>query len=127
MADAEILDDASAFNLEYKDEDDAWYTAKVVLCEGHGDVETSLIVKLQGFTEANVKYTVGQFQTLAEVEEFVKRFRPLSVQLQDRECSKVTEGIKVCAALSCRDNDLRYFDAVVEAVNDFSFSIFIPG
>lgn len=108
----------SLFNLEYRNtEDDAWYTARVELSLGNGNEETRLTVKFEGFNEfSDFKYSVGQFRTVAEVDGFVKRFRPLSEQFQDRECHKVTKGTRVCAALSCQGDDLRYFDAVVEAV-----------
>lgn len=124
-----MLGENSLFNLEFRNtEDDAWYTARVDVSLGNVDEETNLTVKFEGFTDgSDFKFSVGQFRTVAEVDEFVKRFRPLSEQFQDRECLKVTEGTRVCAALSCYGDDLRYFDAVVEAVNQAlcSFLFFI--
>lgn len=123
-----MLRENSHFNLEFRNpEDDAWYTARVDLSLGNVDDETTLIVKFEGFDGSDFKFSVGQFRTVAEVDEFVKRFRPLSEQFQDRECLNITKGTRVCAALSCLGDDLLYFDAAVDAVNQALFSfLFFP-
>ncbi|KAK4413596.1 hypothetical protein Salat_2772300 [Sesamum alatum] len=46
-----------------------------------------------------------------------ERFRPLSHQLQDHECGNLDIGTTVCAAHGSGVDDLRFFDAVIEAVN----------
>uniref|UniRef100_A0A5B7AJB6 SAWADEE domain-containing protein n=1 Tax=Davidia involucrata TaxID=16924 RepID=A0A5B7AJB6_DAVIN len=109
--------DFSAYNLEFRcSEDDAWYSVRVVI---DGD---TLTVKFWNFPEAcDERYNVGDFQTLQAVNDFVQKFRPISAQLQDSQCSKVIEGMTVCASftdsLAFNDDDLRFYDAVVEAVH----------
>ncbi|KAL6999865.1 hypothetical protein U1Q18_001021 [Sarracenia purpurea var. burkii] len=105
--------DHSLYDLEFRSTaDDAWYTAQVAL---DNDI---LVVKFLNFSEsADERFRAGDFETSEAIDEFVERFRPLSQQLQDSQCSKVIEGMTVCASFSFRDDDIRFYDAVVEAVH----------
>lgn len=95
-------------------DDDAWYTVNVVVAEG-GE---TLTVKYEGFLDSSdTIFQTDQFETAEDVDEAMNRFRPVSRQVQDEECDKVTEGMIVCACYSLDQNDLRYFDAMVEAVH----------
>lgn len=91
--------------------DDAWYDVRLYL------LKDSLTVKFIHFSDAyNETFTSNCFITLQELHHFAKRFRPHSVQLQDPDCSKVVEGITVCASCFPKNDDLRFFDAVVDSV-----------
>lgn len=91
-------------------DDSAWYSVGVIL---NGE---TLTVKYQNFPHES--YNVGDFTTIEAVDEFCQRFRPLSEQLQDCECYRIREGMRVCACLSSKDGgDLRFYDAIVDAVD----------
>ncbi|GFZ05362.1 hypothetical protein Acr_17g0009340 [Actinidia rufa] len=78
----------------------------------------ALVVKLLNFAEsADERFRPGDFESAEAVDEFVRRFRPISQQLQDRECSRVVEGMAVCASFAFLDDDIRFYDAVVESVS----------
>lgn len=102
------------YDIEYRSkDDDAWYSTRVIL----DNDEKSLVVKFEGFPEASdLKFRTDEFENQAAVDEFVKRFRPVSEQLQDKDCYQLVTGKKVCAALSFGPDDLRYYDAVVDDV-----------
>lgn len=110
----ETADATSAYDLEYRaSEDDAWYSVCVLLDSG---AET-LTVKYMCSPEVyEVVFHAAKFRTEAELEELVSRFRPVSHQLQDHECLKLSLGTTVCAAHGTTDDDLRFYDAVVDAV-----------
>ncbi|WVY90047.1 hypothetical protein V8G54_035561 [Vigna mungo] len=101
-------------------EDDAWYTVCLLF---HGD---TLTVKFLGFpTENDVVFQSSYFQNLKDLEVFKRRFRPLSKQLQDEECGLVTPGTRVCACHLFNNEDVRFYDAVVDGVfNGESFLLF---
>lgn len=103
------------YDTEYRSrDDDAWYSVRVSL----DNEEKSLVVKFEGFLEASdLKFRADEFENQAAVDEFVKRFRPVSKQLQDRDCYQLVKGKKVCAALSFGLDDLQYYDAVVDDVS----------
>lgn len=91
-------------------DDSAWYSVGVIL---NGE---TLTVKYQNFPPES--YNAGDFTTIEAVDEFCQRFRPLSEQLQDSECYRIREGMRVCACLSSKDGgDLRFYDAIVDAVS----------
>lgn len=92
--------------------DDAWYSARALL-DGN-----TLTVKLEDFPESihDEVFNSGDFATSEAVDKFRERFRPLSRPLEDSECSIVVEGMLVCATFK-GDGQVRFFDAVVEAVN----------
>ncbi|KAF8412631.1 hypothetical protein HHK36_000600 [Tetracentron sinense] len=98
-------------SLDFLSSDDAWYSVQLLL-----DNDT-LTVKYCNFSDVfNERFKVGDFKSLEEVEDFKERFRPTSVQLQDHECSKVIEGMTVCASHVFGENDIRFYDAVIETV-----------
>ncbi|KAA8524882.1 hypothetical protein F0562_011305 [Nyssa sinensis] len=113
----DVSTDDSAYDLEFRcSEDDAWYSVRVVLNDD------TLTVKFWTFPEAcDEIYKAGDFQTLEAVHQFVQKFRPISAQLQDSQCLEVMEGRTVCASfidsLAFKDDDIRFYDAVVEAVH----------
>ncbi|XP_057460560.1 uncharacterized protein LOC130751049 isoform X4 [Actinidia eriantha] len=105
--------DFSLYDLEFlSTADDAWYSVRVVL------EDDALVVKFLNFAEsADERFRPGDFESAEAVDEFVRRFRPISQQLQDRECSRVVEGMAVCASFAFLDDDIRFYDAVVESVH----------
>jgi hypothetical protein len=91
--------------------DDAWYSARVGL---EGEV---LRVKYLGFSEDDDEvFRASDFKSRREVDEFKDRFRAVSVQVQDSDCSEVVTGDRVCASFSFHDNDVRFYDALVDGV-----------
>ncbi|XP_059663941.1 uncharacterized protein LOC132309671 [Cornus florida] len=105
--------DISATELEFRSTaDDAWYIVQVVL-----QTET-FVVKFSEFPESiDKRVSAADFQTLQAVHDFVRRFRPFSVQLQDNQCSKIVKGLTVCAPFKFKHHDIRFYDAVVESVS----------
>lgn len=98
-------------------DDSAWYTVRVIL---NDDL---LTVKYQNFPPE--KYSAGDFATVEAVDEFCRRLRPLSEQLQDSECYRIMEGMRVCACLRSNDGgDVRFYDAIVDAVSSISLFLF---
>ncbi|KAJ8748188.1 hypothetical protein K2173_000596 [Erythroxylum novogranatense] len=109
----------SVFNVELRwHEDDAWYSVRTLL---DGD---ELTVKFQNFSELeDVVLYANRFSSLEKLQQLKNRFRPISAQLQDNQCSKVLPGSFVCASHSFNDLDIRFYDAVVDDVfrKDHSF------
>ncbi|KAI3786411.1 hypothetical protein L1987_40063 [Smallanthus sonchifolius] len=102
------------YNLEYRSKkDEAWYTCGVVLEDGK-----QLRVKFRDFIQSyfDEVYSIANFLTHHEIEQFLKRFRPVSELIEYNECSRVIEGMKVCAMYKGADEVL-YFDAIVDAVH----------
>ncbi|KAL0919328.1 hypothetical protein M5K25_011416 [Dendrobium thyrsiflorum] len=98
--------------MDFRAQDDAWYSVRLRL---EGD---KLLVMYCDFPqESDEKYFVEGFANIESVEEFRKRFRPSSSQLQDKNCDTVVKGMMVCAANQLPMNDLKFFDAIVESVN----------
>ncbi|XP_028758680.1 uncharacterized protein LOC114717638 [Neltuma alba] len=108
-------DDASKFNVEFRSHDDeAWYSVRVVL-----EQEEVLRLKFLNFGDSHDKVFEAQcFNSLKEVEEFEKRFRPVSLQLQDDECRSIIPGTTVCACYQYNSEDVRFYDATVVAVQE---------
>ncbi|XP_057526924.1 uncharacterized protein LOC130806042 isoform X2 [Amaranthus tricolor] len=98
--------------IEFRhDEDDAWYNVQIVL------IADTLIVKFVEFPDdEDVQFHVADFIDYDEIFKFLRRFRPLCLQLEGSDCSEVKLGIRVCALLDLGDNGRRYFDAIVEGV-----------
>ncbi|CAI9294906.1 unnamed protein product [Lactuca saligna] len=92
--------------------DDAWYACGVVL-DGK-----KLRVKFKDFVESfhDEVFSISDFSTHREIEQFLLRFRPTSMPIEENECSKVIEGMMVSATYT-RDGLVRFFDAIVDAVN----------
>ncbi|KAI3509660.1 hypothetical protein L1887_25109 [Cichorium endivia] len=100
-----------SYNLDYRSKDDAWYTSGVILEDGQ-----RLRVKLEGFGSSyDEVFSIANFSTHHEIEEFLRRFRPVSVPVELGECSSVIQGMLICAKYT-NDGSLRYFDAIVDAV-----------
>ncbi|GFQ03180.1 hypothetical protein PHJA_002461800 [Phtheirospermum japonicum] len=103
------------FDLEYRaKEDDAWYSVSVVL---DSDAQTLAVRYLCFPTVYDAVFSAGGFKTEAEADELARRFRPVSHQVQDHQCRKLAVGTTVCAAHGTAEDDLRFYDAVIEAVN----------
>ncbi|XP_010243961.1 PREDICTED: uncharacterized protein LOC104587893 isoform X2 [Nelumbo nucifera] len=95
--------------LDFKASDDAWYGVRLVL------YNNTLVVKYLDFPEEfDDWFNAWDFKSLEEVESFKGRFRPTSLQLQDHECTKVIEEMCVCASHPYGDNEMRFYDAVIE-------------
>ncbi|TXG55557.1 hypothetical protein EZV62_020813 [Acer yangbiense] len=110
-------DDDDDEELEFRSfVDDAWYSVRVAF---DGRAGGKLIVRYCNFPDDNDSvYEAGKFFTFEELDDFASRFRPVSVQLQDSECRDVVaEGLLVCASHAFTDNDVLFYDAVVEQVN----------
>ncbi|XXG55196.1 hypothetical protein AAC387_Pa03g2914 [Persea americana] len=100
-------------SIEFRaSEDDAWYGVNLVL-EGE-----TLMVKFSDFPDdsSDERFRASDFGDSKALEDFTERFRPVSVQLQDHECRKVIEGKMVCVSQSCGENELKFFDAMIEMV-----------
>ncbi|KAL2976408.1 hypothetical protein AAZX31_13G007000 [Glycine max] len=100
--------------------DDAWYTVRVLL------VGERLIVKYQNFSDENDEaFEPSRFGDCEDLEDFKERFRPLSRQLQDAECRRFGPGARVCACHSFAPDDVRFYDAVIDGVqeNEHSWEI----
>ncbi|XP_026423491.1 uncharacterized protein LOC113319452 [Papaver somniferum] len=103
-------------NLDFRStKDDAWYTVgKVSLSKA----KNILTVRYAGFDkEDDEKFSAKGFKTVKELDDFLNRFRPACVQLQDEECSDVSRGLMVCALLDQGDEDKKFYDGVIESIN----------
>ncbi|KAK0588491.1 hypothetical protein LWI29_001620 [Acer saccharum] len=110
-------DDDDDEELEFRSYvDDAWYSVRVAF---DGRAGGKLIVRYCNFPDDNDSvYEAGKFFTFEELDDFASGFRPVSVQLQDSECRDVVAGgLLVCASLAFTDNDVLFYDAIVEQVN----------
>ncbi|KAF5194716.1 Sawadee protein [Thalictrum thalictroides] len=101
-----------SFSLDFHSWDKAWYTVRLVL---QGE---TLFVKYCNFTnDHDESYSATLFKDSKELEAFIERFRPTAIQLQDHECRRVIEGMTVCASYEFGKDDIKFHDAVVEAIN----------
>ncbi|XP_024026652.1 uncharacterized protein LOC21388354 isoform X2 [Morus notabilis] len=106
--------------------DDAWYSVRVWAEGDSGDGE-HLRVRYCGFPDAHDNvFRRDDFGELKKLDDFAARFRPISLQLQDSECSRAPTGLLVCASHYFRDDDVRFYDALVEAVDRAEHS-FVKG
>ncbi|XAR55245.1 hypothetical protein NMG60_11035266 [Bertholletia excelsa] len=101
--------DPSLYDLEFRATvDDAWYAVRVV-----PENDDSLVVKFLGFVEAcDERFRASDFKTLDAVDDFLQRFRLVSEQLQDSQCSTLIAGTTVCSPIVFADDDVRFYDAV---------------
>lgn len=107
-----VLKNSNSGDLDFQSSDEAWYNVRLVL---QGE---TLILNYCNFSDDHDEhYNPHNFKDLKEVDCFVARFRPTSVQLQDNECKRVIEGKTVCASYVFGEDDVRFYDAVVEEVN----------
>ncbi|XP_076922414.1 uncharacterized protein LOC143584200 [Bidens hawaiensis] len=101
------------YNLEDRStKDDAWYKCGVVL-----EHENRLRVKFKNLVQPSNDevFSVSDFSSNDEIDIFRRRFRPESEPVGEDECRKVAEGVMV-SAVGLDDKQLRYFDAIVDAV-----------
>ncbi|KAJ9560723.1 hypothetical protein OSB04_005883 [Centaurea solstitialis] len=109
-------DDNVSYNLDYRSKkDEAWYTAAVLLeDDGKGK---QLRVKFRDFEDScfDEVFSIADFSTKSELQEFLPRFRRVSVPIEDNECSRVISGMIVCATYK-GDGSVRFFDAIVDDV-----------
>lgn len=113
--------------MEFKSyKDDAWYDVRIET-ESNGDSGGNgrrLRVKFSGFADEHDELVDGKdLKSFKDVDFLRCRFRPMSVQLQDTECSQVHKGLSVCAAHSAYPDDRRFYDAVVDGVSRFISSL----
>ncbi|ONI18089.1 hypothetical protein PRUPE_3G196400 [Prunus persica] len=99
--------------LEFRSQmDDAWYDARIVM-----DGYDCLRVKFIGFPDDHDEvFDANNLTSFKDIAEFRRRFRPVSVQVQDNECSQVAKGTLVCVAHAVCPDDRRFYDAVVYKV-----------
>ncbi|KAI3942202.1 hypothetical protein MKW98_003801 [Papaver atlanticum] len=96
-------------------QDDAWYTVdKPVYCKPNG----TLTVRFIEFPDKDDDevFSVEDFKTVKELDEFVNRFRPACVQLQDKECYDMRRGSYVCALLEDGDEEHKFYNGVIESI-----------
>ncbi|XP_042477920.1 uncharacterized protein LOC122059280 isoform X2 [Macadamia integrifolia] len=100
-------------SLDYRfPSDDAWYGVSLFL---QGE---TLTVKYNDFSpEEDDHFSASDFKTLADIHTFKNRFRPASVQLQDHQCSQVIQGMLVCVSYTYSEDDIRFYDALVDTVD----------
>ncbi|XP_076928644.1 protein SAWADEE HOMEODOMAIN HOMOLOG 1-like isoform X1 [Bidens hawaiensis] len=109
-----VLDDIEVdYDLEYlTNKDAAWFTCAVVL-----EDQNHLRVKFEGFAHSfhDEVFSVTDFSTHRDIEQLIHKFRPVSKPVEDNECSRLTEGMLVCAIYR-RHDEVLYYDAIVDAV-----------
>ncbi|KAG1326702.1 hypothetical protein COCNU_01G006360 [Cocos nucifera] len=88
--------------------DDAWYAVRLRLERERESFASSDIY--------DELYRADGFRTVEELEEFRGRFRLTTLQLQDDECRKVIEGMEVCVSHTFGESDVRFYNAVIDAV-----------
>ncbi|KAM7272882.1 hypothetical protein ACFE04_027546 [Oxalis oulophora] len=107
--------------MEYRDtSDEAWYSV-IILHEAntlhvkYDCVPISPDKVYYVSVESKKLKNWEKLSTFDELTELDGRFRPLSIQLQDNECRKVSPGLVVYAAFSNTDHtELKYYDAIVD-------------
>lgn len=106
--------------LEFRShKDDAWYDVRLVTEDTGGD--RRLRVKFANFSDNQDEIVNAKdLKSPDDVSELRSRVRKLSIQLQDSECSKVEKGLRVCAVRSVRNDDRRFYDALVDEVSALS-------
>ncbi|KAI3942706.1 hypothetical protein MKW92_029045 [Papaver armeniacum] len=103
-------------NLDFRStKDNAWYTVgKMIL----NKTKNILTVRFAEFgKEDDEKFNVKDFNTVEELDNFLNRFRPACLQLQDQECADVSRGLKVCAMFDQGDEDQKFYDGVIESID----------
>ncbi|MCI13283.1 hypothetical protein A2U01_0034400, partial [Trifolium medium] len=88
------LEQKENFTTEFRSyEDDAWYTVMVMM-----DDDGTLRVRFEkSINEVDQLFEPSFFGSMEDLQDFEKRFRPLSVQVQDDKCDKLVPDVKVCA------------------------------
>lgn len=110
---SEAAEDGYDTEFRYR-ADDAWYSVRVIL---EGELGEVLRVKYDNFPDNNDNVFIAEsFKSEEELYEFIARFRKVSAQLQDQDCSKVVKGNRVCASDSFGHDDVHFYDAIVDGV-----------
>ncbi|KAI3980582.1 hypothetical protein MKX01_025147 [Papaver californicum] len=93
--------------------DDAWYTVnKLVL----SNKNTTLTVRFNDFGENNdEEFNVTDFKPAKALDDFINRFRPANVQLQDGECKNLKRFWFVCALLEQGEDDHKFYNGFIES------------
>ncbi|XP_045810945.1 uncharacterized protein LOC123905385 [Trifolium pratense] len=101
------------FTTEFRSyEDDAWYTVMVMM-----DDNGTLRVRFEkSINEEDQMFEPSFFGSMEDLLDFEKRFRPLSIQVQDDECDMLVPDVKVCACQHFGPDELRFYDAVIDSV-----------
>ncbi|XP_071701520.1 uncharacterized protein [Rutidosis leptorrhynchoides] len=102
------------YNIEYRSKnDDAWYLSGIIFENGN-----RLRVKFKEFPQSyyDEVFSIDDFSNHSDIDEFIGRFRDVSQPIEDNECSKVIQGMTVCAICRGFDGSIRYFDAIVDDV-----------
>lgn len=103
-----------ALELDFLYEDEAWYSVRLLYQE---EKEKKLIMKYSDFSDVyDQVFSARDFKDRKKLDDFVKRFRPTTVQVQDYECNRVVEGMTVSACLQLDEEEVKFFDAVVDKV-----------
>ncbi|KAK1310517.1 hypothetical protein QJS10_CPA08g01775 [Acorus calamus] len=95
--------------------DNAWYNVSVSSAGRKGKIR----IRYDGFPDCyDEHFKVSDFAGPAELNRFLDRFRPASLQLQDGWCREglVAAGDVVCACRQSGDADVLFYDAVVDSV-----------
>ncbi|XP_026436319.1 uncharacterized protein LOC113334188 [Papaver somniferum] len=94
--------------------DDAWYTVdRLVLSKQN----TVLTVKFFEFDEDDDEmFNVKDYKTVNELDQFLNRFRPACLQVQDGECYDMRRGSDVCALLEQGEDDQKFYNGVIESI-----------
>ncbi|MBA0757472.1 hypothetical protein Gotri_020570 [Gossypium trilobum] len=109
------------YNGEFRSyPDDAWYNVRVLFAGNSGD---KMRVKYDNFSDDydNI-FIADSFKSAYEVYDFIGRFRKASAQLQDPDCSMVVKGMRVCSSDSFGNDDVRFYDAIIDEIcRNFTF------
>ncbi|KAJ4827258.1 hypothetical protein Tsubulata_028890 [Turnera subulata] len=111
-ASADLPPPEPVYDVEFRNpEDDAWYSVRTVL---DGD---KLFVKYQSFTDED-DYVVSpaKFRTREELLTFHHRFRRVSSQVQDSECSSLAPNALLCVSHSFAPSANQFYDALLDEV-----------
>ncbi|TYI18587.1 hypothetical protein ES332_A07G101800v1 [Gossypium tomentosum] len=109
------LSDAAeeCYNAEFRSyPDDAWYNVRVLFAGNSGD---KMRVKYDNFSDDYDNIFIADcFKSAYEVYDFIGRFHKASAQLQDPDCSMVVKGMRVCSSDSFGNDDVRFYDAIID-------------
>ncbi|KAI3840723.1 hypothetical protein MKX03_010967 [Papaver bracteatum] len=86
--------------------DDAWYTVQELVLDKE---KHTLIIRFTDLASEEEEVFNGEkIKTAKELDQFLKRFRPACVQLQDDECAGVRPALQVCALLKGKEDEKFY-------------------
>ncbi|XP_078173036.1 uncharacterized protein LOC144566872 isoform X3 [Carex rostrata] len=94
-------------------DDDAWYGVRLLkVREG-----ILRVMYLEFHEEFDKWYLSDQFESLAQIDELLGRFRRPAEQLQDSQCGEVTQEMVVLACDTFGDGEILFYDARVDSVS----------